>query len=294
MVTANALTPVLYLPAWPATVVAAGRRRGALFALAAVVVAAHVGFLLPEALAYRPVSTVPTGAIRLRVFDANVFAGNGRLATFAGEVRRARPDIVVLEEASPGDTAVLQAHHALDGLAFRAGVDREDPFGFSIASRFPLEEVDVRTSQGLPVLVRATVLVGGRRARLWAVHTAAPVGPGGERWAHQLADLRRWLGEEHGPLLVAGDLNATWGHAELRDLLRSGRLSDGAAARGSPWAMTWRRGRWLPPLVRIDHILTRGGAEVTAIRTGQGAGSDHRPLIADVAVLPAAANAGRR
>jgi len=41
----------------------------------------------------------------------------------------------------------------------------------------------------------------------------------------------------------------------------------------------------LPPVTRLDHVLTRNGLDVTRIRTGRGRGSDHRPLVADIAVI---------
>lgn len=51
--------------------------------------------------------------------------------------------------------------------------------------------------------------------------------------------------------------------------------------------MTWPRDRGvLPALVRIDHVLTSDQVVVTRITAGAGAGSDHRPLIADVALVP--------
>ena len=130
---ANALTPLLYLPAWAAALAGALRRRRLLVAGAGAVVVVHLGFALPEVLAYRPSPRPVAGAIRMRIFDANVFEANNRLPALPSEVRRARPDLVVLQEMSASDTAVLDAHHGLDGLAFRAGVDREDPFGFSVA-----------------------------------------------------------------------------------------------------------------------------------------------------------------
>jgi endonuclease/exonuclease/phosphatase (EEP) superfamily protein YafD len=50
--------------------------------------------------------------------------------------------------------------------------------------------------------------------------------------------------------------------------------------------MTWPRDRRLvPPLARIDHVLTRGPIVVTHIGTGDGRGSDHHPLVAEVALL---------
>jgi endonuclease/exonuclease/phosphatase (EEP) superfamily protein YafD len=48
--------------------------------------------------------------------------------------------------------------------------------------------------------------------------------------------------------------------------------------------MTWSQTKpIIPPVVRIDHVLTGPGVEVTHIQTGEGVGSDHRDLIATVA-----------
>ena len=41
----------------------------------------------------------------------------------------------------------------------------------------------------------------------------------------------------------------------------------------------------VPPLVRIDHVLTKGRLAVTAVSVGQGLGERPSPLVADVAVL---------
>ena len=62
-------------------------------------------------------------------------------------------------------------------------------------------------------------------------------------------------------------------------------LTDAAAARGDALAMTWSQlTAPLPPLIRIDHVLYGPGVVVTAIRTQPGPGSDHRALLATVAV----------
>ena len=99
----------------------------------------------------------------------------------------------------------------------------------------------------------------------------------GAAWAVVAGAVRA----ERLPVLVAGDFNATWGHRAFRRLLGAG-LTDAAAARGRPFQMTWRQGRLVPPLTRIDHVLTTDGLAVTAIRTGDGRGSDHRPIVADI------------
>jgi endonuclease/exonuclease/phosphatase family metal-dependent hydrolase len=85
-------------------------------------------------------------------------------------------------------------------------------------------------------------------------------------------------------LMVVGDFNSTWGNQGFRTILDNG-LTDGAAARGHPFAMTWSQIEPIvPPLVRIDHVLTGTGVAVTAISTVDGPGSDHRAEWATVAI----------
>jgi endonuclease/exonuclease/phosphatase (EEP) superfamily protein YafD len=85
-----------------------------------------------------------------------------------------------------------------------------------------------------------------------------------------------------------GDFNATWGNRGFRAILSTG-LTDAAAARGDPFDFTWSQTLpILPPIIRIDHVLTGGDAvTVTAIETHPGPGSDHRDLTATVAVASA-------
>jgi endonuclease/exonuclease/phosphatase (EEP) superfamily protein YafD len=126
--------------------------------------------------------------------------------------------------------------------------------------------------------------IHGQLVQLMVVHTQAPVPPTWERWSDQLATVSRLARTVHLPLVVVGDFNATWGNRGFAQLLADG-LQDGAAARGEPWQMTWSQHFGLvPPLVRIDHVLTKHGPVVTSITTGPGPGSDHRRLFADVAI----------
>lgn len=280
----NAGTPLLFLPAWPVAILAGVSRRWALLAAALVLVAAHVSFALPELLAAEAVPSAARSAARLRLFDANVYASNRDVGGYAEEIRRRRPDIVVLQEATPAFLAALDATGALDELPHRLTVARTDPFAAAVASRWQLREDDVLSVGGRPILLRATVDVAGTAIRLFAFHAVAPVGGDREAWIGHLAALGTAVAAERRPVLVAGDFNATWGHRSFRKLLDGG-LTDGAAARGKSYQMTWPRDRRVvPPLARIDHVLTTKGLVVTDITTGEGRGSDHRPLVATVAL----------
>lgn len=245
--------------------------------------ALHVALVTPELAAKSPVPTVPPGALRFRLFNANVFAGNDRPGGIAEEIRAAEPDVIFLQEATPAVVEALDRSGAMEGLPHRVAVPRTDPFAGLLASRWPLVDQEVVSARDRPVLIRATAVTDSGPVRLYAVHVVAPIGGARQAWIDELEQISAALRAEALPVLVAGDFNATWGNEAFRRFLGAG-LTDGAAARGRPLLMSWPRDRRLfPPLLRIDHVLTTRGLTVTAIRTGRGVGSDHRPLVADVA-----------
>ncbi len=141
----------------------------------------------------------------------------------------------------------------------------------------------------LPFLIRTTLRLPGITIPLWVVHTSAPTDPSVSDWNEELQKVDQMLqARKPGPLLMVGDFNATWGNRWFRSILDTG-LTDAAAARGDPFAMTFSQLFFLlPPIIRIDHVLTNSSLTVTTIDTVQGPGSDHRELQATVAVLPSA------
>lgn len=281
LVALNALTPFLFLPAWPVAVAAGLARRWALFATALTVVLAHVAFVAPELAARGPLPAGVAGVRAVRLFNANVYAFNDQTDGIAAEIRGSRPDVVFLQESTPAIVQAIDATGAMEELPYRLAVPRNDPFAGMLAARWPLLDQDVVEVDGRPVLLRATVETEGGPLRLYAVHVVAPFSGGREPWINGMRRIADAVRAERLPLLMAGDFNATWGHRAFRRLLDAG-LTDAAAARGRPFQMTWRQGGRVPPLTRIDHVLTTPGLAVVAIRTGEGRGSDHRPIVADV------------
>ncbi len=280
----NAVTPLLFLPAWMVAVAAGLTRRWALLAGAAVVVLAHVALLAPELAAREPLPDIPRASFHVRLLSANVYASNEEPARYAEEIRASGADIVFLQEATPTFLDALDRSGAIAELPHRIVVTRTDPFAAVVASRWPLLDQDVVELDRRPILVRATVDIRGVPVRLYSVHVVAPFGGNRPAWTRELGAVADAVRAEPGPVLVAGDFNATWGNRPFRRLLDAG-LTDGAAARGRPFQMTWPRDRRLvPPVARIDHVLTTAGLTVTAIWTGPGRGSDHRPVMAVIAL----------
>jgi endonuclease/exonuclease/phosphatase family metal-dependent hydrolase len=286
---ATGLTPLLGPPALVALGIGLRQGRRPL----AVVAAGTAGVLLSSALSGLglPLRVGPAaGALpTLRIFSANVYDANPDVGRIAEEILAAAPDLVALQEVDPDGAASLRRSGDFAHFPHTVSEIRRGASGIALWSRFPLADAEVQEVQGMP-LIRATIVLGGRRLRLYTVHMVAPLASDRVRWRAQLRWLAQALSDERGPLVVAGDFNATRYHPSFRRLL-SDRLGDAHERRGRGWAATWPRDRWpLPPLMRLDHILVSPGIGVRAIREGRGQGSDHRPIIADL-VLPSASSA---
>ena len=99
--------------------------------------------------------------------------------------------------------------------------------------------------------------------------------------AEELLDLVRRLGSRS--FIVAGDFNSTPDSAfatRMRDLADDAWEAGG---RGFGSGFTWPNGMFPCPPIRIDHVFVSHDLGVLSAGVGEGAGSDHRPVVAKVA-----------
>ena len=225
------------------------------------------------------------------MFDANVYDQNPSMAGYAAQIKAYKPQLLTMEEAVTPDATKLEDAGALAGLPYRLQVKRYDPKAFLIASKYPLSGDHVVYYDDLPLIVQTTVHLPSGTFSLWVVHTNAPIPGSFAQWKGALDFIAKLVAARGvSRLLVVGDFNATWGNKGFRSILDTG-VTDGAAARGHAFAMTWsQKVTPVPPLVRIDHVLTGTGVAVTKIATGHGPGSDHRDEMATVAIRRAGAS----
>ena len=125
--------------------------------------------------------------------------------------------------------------------------------------------------------------VDGDGPRIVAVHAVAPIRWELRNWRSDLDWLAAQCAGEN--VIMAGDFNATVDHFAGRGIDGGdlGRCSDAAAAAGSAALGTWPTD--VPPLLGspIDHVLATPGWSVDGFRVIDdldGAGSDHRPVVA--------------
>ena len=125
------------------------------------------------------------------------------------------------------------------------------------------------------------VVAGGQQVTVASLHLYWPYPFEQE---HQIDRLEDILKELPRPVLLAGDFNAApWSHA----VDRIAKASDTSIAGGGRFSFEIRFNWWAPPIAMpIDHILLPEGLTPLEVRTGPGPGSDHRSLVARLA-LPA-------
>ncbi len=281
----NTVSLIVYLPVWIVAIGAGIGRRYVLAGAALLVVAAQLFFVLPEFTAAQPAPGWAASAPHLRLLDANVyFLNDTAMSGYISQIKAYHPQLVTMEESTPLAVGHLKSSGALAGLPFHFEVSRYDSRAFFIASKYRLSGNRVVYFNGVPLIVETTIHLPSGTQSLWVIHASAPLRDSFVEWKSDLAFIATAV-KARGPqrLLLVGDFNSTWGNKGFRSILGEG-MTDGAAARGRALDMTWSQIRHpLPPLVRIDHVLTGPGVAVTTIRTGAGTGSDHRDLMATVA-----------
>ncbi len=218
----------------------------------------------------------------LLVLSFNVKADIDLFDPVVDLIRRTRPDVVFIHEATPGwedratlaglDYTVVSSRNS--GVRFGTlvlGPSDMAVEGFGFAEREP-RAVEVR----LPTSVGEVALLG--------IH---PLSPTNERRASirdaQLRYAAEWAEAGDGRRVIVGDFNATpWSYAFRRLEAQSGLVNslDGFGVQA-----TFPAG--VNPLFRvsIDHLLHSDGLEVRDRRLGPSFGSDHYPLLVELALV---------
>lgn len=280
----NAYTFWAYLPVYPLALFAVACRRWYLLTALGAVAFFHLAWVLPD---YRPAEGVPAAARQaptLRVMTINVFFENKDYTGITAEILEENPDVLLVQEFGP------RVHLAFEDSGIEARypyrqIGYEGPFfGNATYSKFPLTAPAVLQAGTRP-LIRVTVDVAGEAVTLYNVHPPSPglsmraAGAWNTDWQAIIALLRA----DPGLKVVAGDFNLDQHHHWYRELKELGLVSS-HEERGRGNATTWPKGRKLRP-IRIDHIFHGAGIVTLDVREGEGAGSDHRPVITTLAIV---------
>jgi endonuclease/exonuclease/phosphatase (EEP) superfamily protein YafD len=218
-------------------------------------------------------STVQPGR-HLRLANFNVLCSNASYDPTVNWLRKVEPDLAVLTEFT---SPLQEAMESLATLPHHTGSPDPEGNGIAIYSRYKiLRSETLYLGQAHRMLLTAVIDVDGREVTLFAVH---PFPPTSQFAAHErdayLSELGRTVRRTQGPVIVAGDMNATpWSHA-FQELLS-------ASLTLPHFTPTWQAG-WGRLGIPIDHVLGRG-VRITELRAGPLLGSDHLPVLAEIVI----------
>jgi len=259
----------------------ARRHRHAALSLACAAVNA-----LPVLLLLLPAGTQakPAAALsaRLRILQANILTSNTNAPALFALVAREQPDVIVLQEPNTRWLNILSA--LTNSYPVFAALPREDNFGAAIFCKTNALSAEIfllSDPEGAPSSL-ARIAVGNKTLTVVGTHTLAPytetMWQGRNRFTLELAKTLRGI---NGPLVVTGDFNNTPWSTHFRAFLEVSGLRDSAQGRGPQ--PTWPTG--FIPLARIplDHCFHSADTCILNRRPGPDIGSDHLPLVIDVA-----------
>ncbi|WP_158579898.1 endonuclease/exonuclease/phosphatase family protein [Geodermatophilus marinus] len=264
-------------------------RRWIAAGLAAALTAGAVAALAPTYAG----DQVATAGRPLTVLTANVKLGQAGAAGVVAAVERSGADVVLLQELTPALRRQL-ADAGLDAVLPHSVVEPwPGAEGIGLWSRYRLADETRHDELTFPAVSARLVLDDEQPGPVvLTLHAAGPWPQAADDWVRDLAKLPALLDRVAreadvlgSPVLIGGDLNATWGNAQFRGLLQDG-YRDAAEVLGAPWTTTFPAVPRAPALIGIDHVLVRG-AGPRELRTVGIPGSDHRGVVATV-VLPAA------
>jgi hypothetical protein len=218
-----------------------------------------------------PHPVTPPGGPTTVVASSNAGPDHRSLDQMASDVLALDADVLNILELTEADRSALHAAGITDRYPHFVEDARAGAHGSGIYSRYPLRDTGVLEIGGAP-MAHATVDLPAGPATVIAVHTTQPLaGPG--HLDAELEQLREAISHMDGPVILAGDFNATRQHQALRELLETG-FTDAHLTTGRGWAATWPVGRRLPPAaVRVDR--PRAGVARPRGRVG-GRGGDLR------------------
>lgn len=222
----------------------------------------------------------------LRVMTYNMHGRKTRRDAFLEYVQTEQPDVVLLTEVPPeygwlSDKLGADYRYRFDGIP---GL----PHDVVLFSRWPIVETqtDRSVNRGFPVLAADLCQEdkdGGACVRLVGLHAIAPFGQRFASWQVSQFNIaaRFARAAPHGKAMVVGDLNATPWSPAFHRLLTEGGLRD--AALGRSVTATWTSRQPMVGLA-IDHVLASPQIIAQGYEVGPDLGSDHLPVIAELAV----------
>jgi endonuclease/exonuclease/phosphatase (EEP) superfamily protein YafD len=275
-------SPLVYLPAWPLVGLAWWRRQRVVAALAAVAMLGSLWAVWPVL----PKPGGPPGPSDGPTFTlgtVNALKLNTEFDALAAQLSADPPDVLLVQEFAINTEVAFRNLPLARMIWPYSALTGEGAAAVVILSRLPILDARVVTL-GNPAIV-ARIQVGDEVVTVVNLHTVATGRrSSADAWRRSLRAVDRLAGTIEGPLVLAGDFNATPYHKPFRDLL-DGPLHDAHQDLDQALDRTWgpRRFGGLP-VALLDHVVLSPEVRALSIGDHKAAGSDHRLVTATLRV----------
>ena len=251
--------------------------RGPTALLATVAVASGVTLIAPEFLRSTGPVALPGGPGQLKVIQFNASRDNPRVGRIVDWLVAERPDVVMIEEATPAlrDAILARTGWHVAGAATTAMI-------FTPAPYLVMHRPRVEPGSKL-VWVNATYASASGPFEAVVTHFTWPTQ--GIHRAQSLAMRRVLAALPRDRTILAGDFNSTpWSSIRRADDRAFGLVRRDRALASWPADRVGARGLAAPfPFLPIDHVYAGRGWATVSVRRGPRLGSDHYPVVVTLA-----------
>ena len=220
----------------------------------------------------------------VRLLFINVDCKNTDYARLREFVQEVKPDVLMIQEATQGWVDALKI--LLDRFPYSITEPHPRGWGIALYSRIPLDKCEVIYSRvDRRPAIRARVRLGDGKLWLLGVHPRAPLRR--NYFHHRNEHLREAaaaIQQLPAPKILVGDFNCSlWSPYYTRLVHDTGLVN---ARQGYGLFPTWPTYMPLRPfsMLPIDHCLVSSDIRVVHFQTGHKIGSDHLPLLVDLAI----------
>ncbi|MDX2151779.1 MAG: endonuclease/exonuclease/phosphatase family protein [Bryobacteraceae bacterium] len=272
----------------------AGPRNGAAPALFAGGLVGAIVFQASRVWRYSPLypkqvlrSLIQDPERSLRILTSNVFQENRSYQRLLDVVRDSHPDLVLVMETDRAWEHALRPLEAEYRFTVKCSLD--NTYGMMLYSRLPLEDPEVRflIEDDIPSIRASVRLRNGRSVMLYCLHPRPPL-PGSPSYARdaELVSVGREIRHAGRPAVIVGDMNDVAWSDTTRLFQRVSRALDPRVGRGLYNTFHVRQ-----PLLRypLDHVFHTPEFTLVQLRRLPDVGSDHFPMLVELAYEPAAA-----
>jgi endonuclease/exonuclease/phosphatase (EEP) superfamily protein YafD len=209
--------------------------------------------------------------VDIRVLSSNLRRGRANASSFV-ELAKANADVITVSELTSEEVERFSRAGIAAAFPYSVLTPAADAGGIGLYSRCPVT-TSPRAKHGVTIAAAQLRVPGVRFDPLVAsLHVISPVASDADTFGLSrfgITSTKAEVGdfaETAGPaaVIVAG-FNSTPDMRQFRDLLTNG-FGDAVEQTGAGFGPTFPSRTWHPPLITIDHVLTRR-ATATTIRT---------------------------